>query len=242
LEPGCLIRGNLIHDTQGSPFGRLDQNFGEHPPSSGIYLDGDNSGCLYENNVLYRNLAAGPLIFNYESAEKKNTWLDNLFQKDGTPPQEFIEAMQALAGLEPAYQQSILKKEPNRCQYSCLNDPAAVDGWAAYQSDFPKKSRGVVEIIRREGKGDSAILKLRCLDVAARYATRGYAGNLGPSPVWGPGSMAMLSNVVPLSLSDLGLALGEGNTMSGRELVEQGMPMRLAKFPQVVWIAYQRLQ
>lgn len=240
-DPGCVIRGNLIHDTQGSPFGRLDQNFGEHPPSSGIYLDGDNSGCHYENNVLYRNLAAGPLIFNYERAEQKNSWLDNLFQKDGTPPPEFIEAMRAHAGPEPAYQRSILKKETNPCQYSRLVDPAAEDGWAAYQFDFPKRSRGVVEIIRREGKADLAILKLRGLDAAAHYAMKGYAGNLGPSPVWGPGSMPMLSNVLPLPLSDVGLALGEGTTMSGRELVEQGMPVRLAKSRQVVWIAYQRL-
>jgi len=242
LEPGCLIRGNLIHDTQGSPFARLDQNFGVHPPSSGVYLDGDNSGCHYENNVLYRNLAAGPLIFDYEHAEQKNSWLDNLFQKDGTPPPEFIEAMQAHAGLEPAYRRSILNKDPSPCQHSRLSDPAAKDGWAAYQFDFPNSGRGVVEIIRRtEGKEELAILKLRGLDGAARYAMKGYAGNLPLLPVWGPGSMPMLSDVVPLPLSNVGLALGEGNTMSRRELIEQGMPVRLAKSPRVVWIAYQRV-
>ena len=241
MEPGCLIRGNLIHDTQGSPFGRLDQNFGAHPPSSGIYLDGDSSGCHYENNVLYRNLAAGPLICNCEREEQKNSWLDNLFQKEGTPPPEFIEAMQALAGLEPAYQRSILKKEPNLCQYARPGESAANEGWAAYQFDLPKKGRGVVEIIRREGKGDLGTLKLPGLDTAAHYAMKGYAGHLGPSPVWGQGSMAMLSNVAPLPLSDLGSALAEGNTMSGRELIEQGLPMRLDRSSQVVWITYQRV-
>jgi hypothetical protein len=82
-------------------------------------------------------------------------------------------------------QRSVLRKEPNPCRYSCLHDPAAVDGWAAYQFDFPKKSMGVIEVIHREGKADVAILKLRGLGAAARYAMKSYAGNLGLLPVWG---------------------------------------------------------
>jgi hypothetical protein len=242
-DPGCQIRSNLIHDTQGSPFGRLDHNFGEHPPCSGIYLDGDNRGCHYEKNVLYRNLAAGPLIFNYENAGQKNFWLDNLFQTNGTPPQEFIETMQAHAGLEPAYQRSILNREPNPCQYFDVTDPTARDGVAAYQLDLPEKGRGVVEILwRPKDKGDSGILKFRGLVAAAHYAMKGYAGDLAPSAVWGAGAMAMLSNVVPTPLSNLGLALGEGHTWSGRELIEQGLPLQLGKSPQVVWFAYQRVR
>jgi len=177
-----------------------------------------------------------------ENMEQKNTWLDNVFQKDGTPPLEFIEAMQAHAGLEPAYQRSILKKKPNPCQWYSLADHAK-DGWAAYQFDFPKEGRGVIEIIRRpESKGDPAILKLRGLDTAAHYSEmKGYAGNLGPSPVWGSGSMVMLSNVVPLPSSNVGLALEEANTsMRGRELLDRGLPVTLAKSSQVIWIVYHR--
>jgi len=37
------------------------------------------------------------------------------------------------------------------------------------------------------------------------------------------------------------LALAEGNTMSGRALIEQGLPMRLDRSSQVVWITYQRV-
>lgn len=244
---GCRIRGNLIHDTQGNPYATQgNRSFGEHPPSFGIYLDGDSSGGHYENNVLYRNLAGGPLIFD-KNAKQINTWLDNLFQKDGTPPEEFIEALQASAGLEPAYQRSVLKVEPNPCQYSSLVDSAANDGWAAYQFHLPKKDRGVVEIVRRrEGEGDVANLKLRHLEAAAHYELRGYAGALAPSAVWGPPdpveptTMTMLSNVVPIRLSEVGLAIEHENTrISGRELMEKGLSTKLAHSPQVVWIAYQ---
>ncbi len=150
--------------------------------------------------------------------------------------------MQAHAGLEPAYQRSILKKEKNPCQHSRLGDSAAKDGWAADQFDFPKKSRGVVEIIRREGKGDLAILKLSGLDAAAHYAMKGYAGHLGPSAVWGPRIDGDAVQCRPAVAVRPGLGTRGSNTMSGRELVEQGLPMRLAKSPQVVWIAYRRLQ
>ena len=240
-DRGCLIRGNLIHDTQGNPFGRLDHPFGDHPPCAGIYLDGNNSGCHYENNVLYRNLAAGPIIFDYENAEQKNTWLDNLFQKEGTPPQEFIEAMKAHAGLEPAYQRSILRIEPNPCQYFSLAGSVAEDGWAAYQYDLPSKGRGVIEIVlRAESKAELETLKPRGLDAKATYMMKGYTGNLGRASVWGSGSTVMLSNVVPLPLSNTGMAKHK-DKMTGRELLNQGLPTTLAKSPQVVWIVYQRL-
>jgi hypothetical protein len=73
-------------------------------------------------------------------------------------------------------------------------------------------------------------LELRGLDAVARYAIKGHADNLGPSAAWGPGSTAMLSNVVPLPLSYLGLALGEGNTTSsGANSMEQGLPMNSPK-------------
>jgi Right handed beta helix region len=248
LDRGCIVRSNLIHDTHGNPIGRLEQNLGEHPPSGGLYLDGDSSGGHYENNVLYRNFAAGPIIFNSRTAEQDNTWLDNLFQREGTPPQEFVEAMEAHAGLEPAYQRSVLRKESNSCKYFSLVDSAANKGMTAYQFDLPSKSRGVIEIIcRREGGGGSEILKLRGLDGSAKYELKSYASALARKPVWGshdmlgPETMVMLSDAAVVPLSDAGLSVADGKTISGRQLTEQGLTMRLAESPQVMWIAYQRM-
>jgi Right handed beta helix region len=247
LDRGCIVRSNLIHDTHGNPVGRLEQNLGGHPPSGGLYLDGDSSGGHYENNVLYRNFAAGPVIMG-ATAEQDNTWLDNLFQREGTPPQEFVEAMEAHAGLEPAYQRSVLRKESNPCKYFSLVDSAANKGMTAYQFDLPSKSRGVIEIIcRREGGGGSEILKLRGLDGSAKYELKSYASALARKPVWGshdmlgPETMVMLSDAAAVPLSNAGLSVADGKTISGRQLTKQGLTMKLAESPQVMWIAYQRM-
>ena len=244
-DRGCLVRGNLIHDTQGNRYATQgNTSFGEHPPSAGIYLDGNSSGGHYENNVVYRNFAAGPLIFNYKDVSQTNTWIDNLFQKDGTPPSEFIEVLQASAGLEPAYQSSIRKMEPNPCQRSILIGPTAEGGIAAYQFDLPKKGRGVIEVVCKPGvAGDHATVKLLGLQGTADYVLKAYAGTLAPSAVWGPpdpdkpASMPMLSNVVPVQLSEVGL---EESNFSGGDLMKMGLPMKFSQSPQVVWIVYQR--
>ncbi len=247
-DRGCVVRNNLIHDTHGNPIGRLEQNLGEHPPSGGLYLDGDSSGGHYENNVLYRNFAAGPIIFNSRTAEQDNTWLDNLFQKEGTLPVEFIEAMEAHAGLEPAYQQLLLGKRSNPCKYSSLVDSASNKGMAAYQFNLSSKNRGVIEIIcRQEGSGSSEILKLRGLDGSAKYELKSYAAALARKPVWGmhdrqgPETMVMLSDGAAVTLSDAGLSVADGKTITGRQLTEQGLAIRLPTAPRVVWIAYRQV-
>ena len=247
-DRGCLVRNNLIHDTHGNPVGRLEQHLGEHPPSGGLYLDGDSSGGHYENNVLYRNFAAGPIIFNSKTAEQDNTWLDNLFQREGTLPTEFIEVMEAHAGLEPLYHQSLLGRESNPCKYSSLVDSAANKGMAAYQFDLPRRSRGVIEIIcRQDGSGASEILKLRGLDGSSKYELKSYTSALARKPVWGmhdrqgPETMVMLSDGTAVPLSEAGLSLADGKTISGRQLTEQGLAIKLPTSPKVVWIAYQRV-
>lgn len=99
-----IIRGNLIHDTCCNRFRRGESFLDKSDvPCHGLYLDSGMSGGRYLNNVVFRN-AGGPLLFN--SHQNKNEWLDNLFLKDGTLPPEFLEAMQACAGLEPAYQKT----------------------------------------------------------------------------------------------------------------------------------------
>lgn len=248
LDQGCLIRANLIHDTRGNPVGRLEQNLGEHPPSAGLYLDGDSYGGHYQDNVLYRNFAAGPIIFNSATAEQDNTWMGNLFQKEGTLPQEFIAAMEAYTGLEPDYQRSVLKKESNPCRYFPLIASAGNEGVAANQFDLPSQERGVVAIaFRKEGAGGAEILRLRGLDSSAEYEMKSYTADMARKPVWarfdrfGPETMVMLSDAVSVPLSEAGLSLKEGKTsMSGRELMERGLSTKPDQTPKVVWIAYQR--
>jgi hypothetical protein len=275
-DRGCLIRGNLIHDVRHNPVARLDGVF-----CFGIYLDGVDFRFItkdyrFENNVVYRN--AGVPLFLWKCRKQDNAWLDNLFQKEGTLPQEFIEAVQARAGLEPAYRQSILKQVPSEaegaesepCNYDPLIGPysASDTGWAAYQFDRPQTGQGVIELFRRaEGKEDSVRLKLRDLDTSAWYEMKGYVGTLarGDEHFYSGtsgnkelnrqfldniGDVLLLSEVLPLPLSDVvpvsevaRIGYMDGKTgMSGRELTEQGLPVKLAGSPQVVWIVYRRVK
>lgn len=153
--------------------------------------------------------------------------------------------MEAHAGPEPAYRQSVLRKESNPCKYSSLVDSATN---AAYQFDLPSRSRGVIEIIRRqEGSGASEILKLRGLDGSAKYELKSYAGALARKPVWGmhdrqgPETMVMLSDSAAVPLSEAGLSVADGKAISGRQLTEQGLAIKLPTSLQVVWITYQRV-
>ena len=85
-------------------------------------------------------------------------------------------------------------------------------------------------------------LELRGLDAAACYAMKGHAGNLGPSAVWGPGSTAMLSNVVPLPLSHLGLALGEATRLRAARIHGAGTADEPPEAMKVVWITPDLMQ
>jgi len=98
------------------------------------------SGGRYDNNIVYQN-AGGPLLFN--SQQNKNIWQDNLFLKDGKLPPEFIEVMQAITGLEPEYQKSILRHEPIKCQHWVLSDTAYSRGLVAYQFHLPARNSGM---------------------------------------------------------------------------------------------------
>jgi hypothetical protein len=250
---GTRVRGNLIHDTEWNAFGRGNVTSGilDTIPCHGLYLDGNNTGCRYENNVVYRN-AGGPLLLN--SHESKNQWRDNLFQKDGTPPCEFIEAMEAWAGLEPPYQRILLKKAPNPCNLYSLNDPSGNAPWAAYQFDLRERRRGVVQIVRRHaGEEEVVLLKLHELDPSARYELTAYAGLLAPADrvfyegtffgtcdtnlfttyLTALGKLPVLSSVRPTA-QDL------PGQMSGRDAIERGLPVKLDPRPGMIWIAYRR--
>ena len=181
-------------------------------------------------------IAAGPLIFNYPDAQKKNRWVDNIFAKDSLPPAEFLEAAEAIAGLEPAYQNSILKQIPNPCQYSVLSDSAVTRGWAAYQYHFSSKNHGILQVmVRDDNKDNVARFKLRGLDGSISYELRAYISPMIPQNVWGPGHMPMSGKTDPADI----VALGLSPQIPGRDLLKKGLELKIGSSPQIVWIIYQ---
>ncbi|MCL5098997.1 MAG: right-handed parallel beta-helix repeat-containing protein [Candidatus Omnitrophica bacterium] len=225
-DESTLIRGNLVHDIGLNRFS--NRPVGPYS-AAGIYLDGRNSGCRYEQNVSWN--ATSPL-FGY--AKERNTWVDNIFLSTGSPPREFLEAVQSRAGLEPAYERSLLNIESKPYDYYPLTKGASTnDSWTAYEFNRPQTGQGVVEVfVHAEGKADSVQLKLRGLEASARYEMQGYASAVNRDTLQSP-------DVAPLPLGKNVSASG-GSTMTGGELMEQGMPVSLAKAPQIIWIVYQR--
>jgi hypothetical protein len=252
-----IIRGNLIHDTYCNMFRRGESELDSSDLAShGLYLDGQMSGGRYENNVVYMN-AGGPLLFN--SSKNKNVWHDNLFLKNGSLPEEFIEVMKNSTGLDPEYQKSILKQEPNPCHFSVLSDTSVSKGWAAYQFHLPSKKRGVVQIISRSDSTSEPIdLKLLELDKSARYLLKGYAGSLAKADsTFYDGTLVLFAGLKKnyltalddllinsghdlLPLAEIGLSVINGRTViSGRDMLEKGLTLKPGKSPRVIWITYQ---
>jgi hypothetical protein len=104
---GAAIRGNLIHELRHNPFNSRPQGPWSSP---GIYLDAvrQEYGCRgyhFEKNVVYRT---GTPLFFCQCGKEGNVWLDNVFQTDGDPPREVLEAIEAKAGLEPAFRRLLL--------------------------------------------------------------------------------------------------------------------------------------
>jgi hypothetical protein len=230
---GTRLLGNVIHDTFGNPNHEHDgQKWGDHPPSAGIYLDGNSHGGIYDNNILYRNFAAGPLIFDYPNAKEKNTWINNLLFKDSTPPAEFIEASERFAGLEPAYAAKLTKSSPNPCNRYVLGDAAPGATWSAIQYDLPAEGQGVVEVVvRDDNAGKDIRLQLQGLS-AGSYQLKAYNSVATPANVWGPGQMPMLGPVQSVDLATLGIA-------SPADL-PGGLSIKPSPSNQIIWIAYHR--
>ena len=106
-DRGIVIRGNLIHDITGNPVAR-GPGWWSGP---GIYLDAFDAagGCinyLLEGNVIYR--VVKPIAIN-GSSQGVTIRPDNTCVEQGTPPKEVLDAIQAKAGLEPAYRQLSVK-------------------------------------------------------------------------------------------------------------------------------------
>ncbi len=224
---GVLIRGNLLHDIvpnrfNGQPMGGV----------SGIYLDGWNDGCRYEDNVVFN--ASCPLNLYQHGANV--SWRDNIFLQNGAPPPEFIEAAQARAGLEPAYRRRLLRTEAPPCHYcSLIEEDASNASWSAGQFDLPQTGGGVVRVFRRaECKQESLRVKPRGLIPSALYDLKASVADFDPK------NKMCLSGVAPAGKAAV---LAEGKVrMPGRQLMEDGLLVRLTARPQVAWVVYERVK
>jgi hypothetical protein len=249
-----VVRGNLMHDTKWNPFGRGEIMDGIHDtiPCHGLYLDSNARGVRFENNVVYRN-AGGPLLFNTQKSS--NTWYDNFFQKEGTPPDEFLATIQEYAGLDPAYRALLLNSEPNICERLPLNTVTDTAPWVAYQFNLTQAGRGVIELVQRvQSLQDSVYFKLSGLDSSGLYGLKAYSGTLAQADQYfydgtffgtsdpdlkvrylaALGDLPILSNVVPISL--------EGETlMTGQELMSTGLLVNVGGSPRAIWICYKRV-
>jgi hypothetical protein len=101
LQPGTILRGNLIHDVLGPPFA-------PHPPedqNNGIFFDQGSKAYLVENNIIYGTVGK-PLRFNQCEAGW-HTWKDNLLEV-GPTDVRFPWNAAAQAGIEPAYRIKVM--------------------------------------------------------------------------------------------------------------------------------------
>jgi len=102
LQPGTVLKGNLIHDVPRSPF-----SFGG-APNNGIFIDEGSKAYLFEDTIIY-NTSGEAIRFN-QCKREDHTWKNNHF---GTKPgaADFPKDLAAQAGLEPAYRK-LLSQEP----------------------------------------------------------------------------------------------------------------------------------
>ena len=213
-DRGTVIRDNLIHDIVNTG------------PCGGLYIDTNNTGCHYSNNVVYQVPSGRAFIVNFSDAGK-NTWRDNLIQNGSTLPKEVIEAIQGYAGLGAAYRQPPMKWTRQE-----LTDPAE-KGWSVLQYGLPAEGRGVIQVIARDAPKDGNIqVKPRGLEPNVSYDLRAYVGAMAP------GLVPILGNVAPADLASLGLPA----SASGCDLLDKGLSLKIAKAPQTIWMAYRRTE
>ncbi len=135
---------------------------------------------------------------------------DNLIKpSDGSVGKELVEAMEALAGLEPGYRSQISGGDETPYRFHRLTKQSgANDVWSAWQLHWPQRGRGVVQVFRRpQSKQQSERFKLQELDAHAKYEVR-----------------------------DLGAKTTSEH--SGRELIEQGLSVTSVEPGQAVTIVY----
>ncbi len=95
LQPGTVLRGNLIHDVH-----RSDYTFCSSP-NNGIFMDQASEGFLVEDNVIY-NTVEDVLRFNICGGHM-HKWRNNTFCFTPDDP-DFPTEIAKTAGIEPGYQ------------------------------------------------------------------------------------------------------------------------------------------
>lgn len=253
-----LMRANLIHDSSGNPM------------SGGICLDGC-TGVTFDHNVVYRNPVWNLVLFRPDDLTA-NTWIGNLVmpsrapgaatsrpkqlfdgrsgweldpgRENHAPPEAFIEAMAAYAGLEPAYRERLQGTVGQRCDLHVLDDGIT------WQLDLPEAGRGVVyRLDARAGKavavptasGQVDALRLRGLDGTSRYRLQAFTGAIQPTPTDSSVENFVAGAAFPMvhkaaPTSELGVPAEAG----GGELLDKGLA--LPGGPIAVWIAYERVR
>jgi hypothetical protein len=71
LQPGTVLRGNLIHDVVRNPITAVGA------PNNGIFFDEGSKGFCVQNNIVYKT-AGPPIRFNASSPEQ-HTFIQNFF-------------------------------------------------------------------------------------------------------------------------------------------------------------------
>jgi PKD repeat protein len=232
---GAVLRGNVIHDNVPVYVAR------EKGPWSapGIYLDGGVGSCriyTFQNNVIFRSTQSP--VFLFLAGAAGNHFIDNVFLEEGNLPATFVEVLQARAGLEPAYRRSLLKTGAPECNYYPLTEENASNtAWSASQFDLPQAGRGVVEVFRRgQCKKELLRVKARGLNPLAVYDLKTVVGNFDPKRE----DEVLLTGVSSTGKADV---LAEGKVrLTGRQLMEDGLLLRLATRPQMALVIYERVK
>lgn len=92
LQPGTVLRGNLIHDISRGPCTYASS------PNNGIFFDEGSSGYLIENNMIY-NTPEGATRLN-ASRKEAHTWRNNSFDVSPDSP-KFPDERAKQAGPQP---------------------------------------------------------------------------------------------------------------------------------------------
>ena len=122
---GAVIRGNFVHDIRHN--GVAGGN-----GSNGFFLDDVTQALRLKNyqfasNVIC-NVQDGAVRMD-RSHQTDLTWIDNTFS-DGSVPLELVAAMQARAGLEPAYRRLSVKTPSSADVKASMNEGKEKSGGA----------------------------------------------------------------------------------------------------------------
>lgn len=93
LQPGTVLRGNLIHDVHRSAYAHGGA------PNNGFFVDEGSKGFLFESNVVHKT--SGESVRFNQCQREWHTWKGNALDGDATAAR--ITEAAARAGLETAY-------------------------------------------------------------------------------------------------------------------------------------------